>query len=221
MIGLNLPPQTIDDLPKVIPIFPLGGAVLFPRGQLPLNIFEPRYLMMIDNAIAGHRSIAMIQPRPEEHGAERPLTYRTGCLGRITQFSETGDGRYLITLTGLTRFNVAEELIVTTPYRQVRPDYQPFGGDLNEPLGDEGFDRPRFEEALKHYLDANDLSADWEAVEGAPAEPLVNALAAMCPFSDGEKQAILEAPTLTDRAAILMTILEMSSAGESPEGKPN
>ncbi len=221
MVGLNIPPRGIGDLPRVAPIFPLGGAVLFPRGQLPLNIFEPRYLVMIDDAIATHRAIGMIQPRSGEEHAETPRTFDTGCLGRITQFSESGDGRYHITLTGVARFNLNEELDVTTPYRQIRPDYRPFEEDLFEAEAEDWFDRPAFEAILKRYLDANGLAADWEAVEGAPVEPLVNALAAMCPFSNGEKQAILEATSLPHRTATLLAILEMAAAGDSPEGKAN
>ncbi len=199
------------DLPDTVPVFPLPGAVLFPRWELPLNIFEPRYLNMIDDAMRGDRLIGMIQsvggPR------ERPDIARVGCAGRLTRYSETEDGRYLITLSGICRFAVREEITVTTPYRQVAADWAPFGADLFAPPETGLPARDDLVQALRHYVEAHSLQADWSAVEGAPMETLVHVLAAGCPFSPAEKQALLEALTLADRARALIALLEISGSG--------
>ena len=203
------------DLPQVIPVFPLPGAILLPRGQLPLNIFEPRYLNMIDDAMAGDRIIGMIQP---VGGPRRlPSLSAVGCAGRITTFAETSDGRYLVTLTGVARFRVASELPVQTPYRQVRAAFQWFEADLAPPTGGEGFDREGFLGALRHYLERRQLDIDWETAEAAPQEALVNSLSMALPFEPAEKQALMESPTLEDRVEVLTALLRIDAA-ESGDG---
>lgn len=212
-----------DDLAHVIPIFPLPGALLLPRGQMPLNIFEPRYVAMIDAALmSGNRLIGMIQPDPAHPGSEvHPNIYKVGCVGRITQIAETGDGRYLIQLTGICRFRVEEELVVTTPFRQCRVTYAPFADDFIARKGEEEVDRKAVLAALSDFLKANNLKTDWEGIESAPNEALVNALAMMSPYGTAEKQAMLEAPDLKTRAEILVAVTEIelaksSSPGETP-----
>jgi Lon protease-like protein len=202
------------DLPGVIPVFPLAGALLLPRGQLPLNIFEPRYLAMVDDSLRdGHRLIGMIQPDPAHPGAEgKPNLFRVGCVGRITQLGETGDGRYLMQLTGVARFRVREELAVATAYRQCRVDYSPFANDFVARKGEEQVDRKALLEALQAFLKANNLKTDWQGIESAPNEALVNALAMMSPYGAAEKQALLEAPDLKSRAEILIAVTEMELA---------
>ena len=197
----------ISDLPDEIPVFPLTGALLLPRWQLPLNIFEPRYLNMIDDAMAGERIIGMVQSVGGDKS--RPGLANLGCAGRITSFSETNDGRYLITLTGIARFRVDRELDVRTPYRQVQADWNEFEADLHEPTVTALPNRERLVQTLRAYIDRNAMTADWSAVEEAPIETLINALCAGCPFSPIEKQALLEAVTLKDRCEALMALLEM------------
>jgi uncharacterized protein len=205
-----------SDLPTTIPVFPLTGALLFPRGQMPLNIFEPRYLNMIDDALAGNRLIGMIQP-DGSGDPEKPGLSRVGCVGKLTAFAETDDGRYLITLTGICRFVVAREYQVQSPYRQVTPDWAPFGDDLKAPRSFEGFDRAKLLEALRSYLDRNNLNADWSSIDEAQAEPLVNALSALCPFVPIEKQALLEAPTIDDRRDVLIALMDMDQGGHEED----
>jgi len=212
------------DLPEVIPVFPLPGALLLPRGQMPLNIFEPRYLAMIDDALrSGSRVIGMIQPDPLHAGPDqsKPHLFRVGCVGRITQLAESGDGRYLIQLTGIARFRIEDELTVSTPYRQCKAAYRPFIDDFTARKGEEEVDRETLLRALSDFLKANDLKADWEGIENAPNEALVNALAMMSPYGAAEKQAMLEAPDLKTRAEILVAITEIelaksASSGETP-----
>ena len=209
------------DLADVIPVFPLAGALLLPRGQIPLNIFEPRYLAMIDDALrSGHRLIGMIQPDPAHPGREdSPGLYKIGCVGRITQFTETGDGRYLIELTGVVRFRIDEELRVSTPYRQCRVLYTPFIDDFTARKGEDAVDREALLHALRDFLEANDLKTDWEGIENAPNEALVNALAMMSPYPAAEKQALLEAPDLKTRAEILVAVTEIELAKKSTGGE--
>ncbi|GLK81879.1 LON peptidase substrate-binding domain-containing protein [Methylopila turkensis] len=203
----------IDELPGVIPVFPLRAALLLPRGEMPLNVFEPRYLAMIEDALRGGRIIGLIQPDPEEaEDAERPLLVQVGCAGRLTAFAETGDGRYLVTLTGVARFRLAEELKVKTPYRQVRAAFEEFAIDLAPGEGQEDVDREALLKTLKDYLAANNLEADWDGIRRAPNEALVNALAMMSPFGPREKQALLEASDLKARAEILVAVTEMELA---------
>jgi len=209
------------DLADVIPIFPLPGALLLPRGQMPLNIFEPRYVAMIDDALrTGHRLIGMIQPDPAHPGPEdKPNLYKVGCAGRITQLAETGDGRYLLQLTGIARFRIEEELNVSTPYRQCRVGYKPFIDDFTARKGEDAVDRKSLLHALSDFLKANDLKADWEGIENAPNEALVNALAMMSPYGTAEKQALLEAPDLKTRAEILVAVTEIELAKKTTGGE--
>ena len=201
--------SVVEDLPSIVPVFPLTGAVLLPRGELPLNIFESRYLAMVDAALAGARIIGMIQPTQHEDNVLTPALAKVGCAGRITNYRETDDRRVLITLNGVCRFRVAEELVVKTPYRQIRPDYSPFAADLvSETAGD--FPRERLLGALKTYLSKRDMKADWRSVMEAPPEMLVNVLAMACPFEPAEKQALVEAPSWSERLNTLLAILEMS-----------
>jgi uncharacterized protein len=206
--------SSLDALPPTLPVFPLTGALLLPRGQLPLNVFEPRYLAMVDAVMSGNRLIGMIQPSEAEEKALKPALSTVGCTGRVTAYQETDDGRYLLTLTGICRFRIAEELDVTTPYRQARADYSTFGGDLV--IGSESeFPRERLLAALNDYLSRRDLKADWSSVMNAPAETLVNALAMLCPFQPAEKQALLEAPGWQERVDTLVALLEMAGAPSS------
>lgn len=204
--------RKLSDLPDTIPVFPLTGVLLFPRWSLPLNIFEPRYLNMIDDAMRGDRIIGMIQAQGEDRAA--PALATAGCAGRITSYSETDDGRYLISLTGICRFGVSEELEVTTPYRQVRPDWQTFEADLVTPSETTLPPRANLVRALKRYTQINSLEVDWEAVENAPLETLINALCAGCPFGPLEKQALLEASGVSERAHTLIALLDMDMPGD-------
>jgi Lon protease-like protein len=210
--------RNTGDLPPVIPIFPLSGVVLLPRTRLPLNIFEPRYLAMVDAAMDQRRVIGMIQPRdPAEEKSRRPSLVQVGCVGRITEYSETDDGRYLITLTGICRFHVAVERDVPTPFRQITADYALFAGDLTQ-TEDAPVPRERLLSALKPYLTERAMQTDWKSVEDAPVETLVNALSMLCPFAPGEKQALLEAPGLKERADVLIALLELANASATPAG---
>jgi len=221
---MNLSYGGPSDLAELIPVFPLPGALLLPRGQMPLNIFEPRYLTMIDDALrSGHRLIGMIQPDLSHPGPEdKPNLFKVGCVGRISQFAESGDGRYLIQLTGIARFRVEEELVADTPYRQCRVTYAPFADDFVARKGEDAVDRKSLLRALQDFLKANDLKADWKGIENAPNEALVNALAMMSPYGAAEKQALLEAPDLKSRAEILIAVTEIelakskTSSGETP-----
>ncbi|WP_407149624.1 LON peptidase substrate-binding domain-containing protein [Bradyrhizobium sp. ORS 86] len=210
------------ELPEVIPVFPLPGALLLPRGQMPLNIFEPRYLAMVDDALRdGHRLIGMIQPDVTHSPNEaNPVLFRVGCAGRITQLAESGDGRYILELTGVARFKVIEELTVQTPYRQCKVDFFSFTNDFTARKGEEAVDRKALLEVLADFLEANNLKVDWEGIEAAPNEALVNALAMMSPYGPAEKQAMLEAPDLKTRAEILIAVTEMDLAKKRTSGDP-
>ena len=215
------------DLPGVIPVFPLAGALLLPRGQMPLNVFEPRYLAMVDDALRdGHRMIGMIQPDPAHSSqafggpANKPPLYKIGCVGRITQLAESGDGRYLLELTGVSRFVVEQELTANTAYRQCRVTYAPFAEDFIARKGEEAVDRKALLHALKDFMKANDLKADWGDIDKAPNEALVNALSMMSPYGPPEKQALLEAPDLKTRAELLVAITEIELAKKNIEGEP-
>ncbi len=208
-------PDFDRQLPAVIPIFPLAGALLLPRGQLPLNIFEPRYLEMVDAALGGDRIIGVIQPEDEDTGSFVPPLRSVGCAGRITSYAETGDGRYLITLTGIARFAVLEEVSADTPYRQCRVSTEPYASDFSV-RGESDVDRDTLLSAFRAYLDANDLEADWESVDGASNESLVNAIAMIGPYGPAEKQALLEAPDLKTRAETLVALTEISLGADAP-----
>ena len=203
-----------SDLPHSLPLFPLTGAVLLPRGQLPLNIFEPRYLSMVDDSFRdGHRLIGMIQPDVSHSSNEaKPALFRVGCVGRITQLAESGDGRYILELTGIVRFKVVQEQAALTLYRQCKVDYFPYIDDFTARKGEQAVDREALLKALTEFLEANNLKVDWEGIENAPNEALVNALAMMSPYGPPEKQAMLEAPDLKTRAEILIAVTEMDLA---------
>ena len=211
------PYRTLADLPQLIPVFPLDGALLLPGGELPLQIFEPRYLNMVDDAMAGDRVIGMVQTRGGSRA--RPKLSDVGCLGRITSYAETSDGRYLITLTGLCRFETGEELDLRLPYRQVRAKYDRFGDDLGDDDDAEVSEdaRSRFAAALKRYLNRRELDIDWETAHDAPLEALVNSLCMGLPFEPAEKQAFLEAPDLTGRFEVLTTLLEIDASDPDDE----
>lgn len=201
-----------DELPAVFPIFPLAGALLLPRGELPLNVFEPRYLAMVDDALKSHRILGMVQPDPEaETETGSPALFSVGCAGRITQFSESGDGRYLITLTGIARFKIVEELAGTTPYRQCRSDFTHFV-DFSPRAGEDQVDRDGVLRTLRDFAETNHLQVDWNSIHNAPNEALVNALSMMSPCSPREKQALLEARDLKGRADVLVAITEIELA---------
>ena len=195
------------DLPQVIPVFPLAGALLLPRGQLPLHIFEPRYLAMVDDALRYNRVIGMVQPTDTK--ASIPSLYK---VGRLTSWNETDDGRYMIALTGLSRFHVAEELETATPYRQVKADYTSFAADL-VPVDDESVvDRKRLAASIKAFFKHREMENFWPSIEHFPSEMLINSLAMICPFPSAEKQALLEAPSLAERAHLLTALIEMTTA---------
>ena len=206
------------ELPQVIPVFPLDGALLLPGGDLPLQIFEPRYLNMVDDVMGGDRMIGMIQTRPGGDRA-RPHLADVGCVGRITSFAETSDGRYLITLTGVCRFEPGEELALRLPYRQVKANYEAFEVDLarDEAAITAPGARDRFAHALKRYLNRRDLDIDWETASAAPIEVLVNSLAMGLPFEPQEKQALLQAANLEARFDVLTTLLEIDSIDDGDD----
>lgn len=212
-MGTNVTYRGPADLPDVVPVFPLPGALLLPRGQLPLNIFEPRYLAMIDDAfLSGRRLVGMVQPVAADEEAKRPELSAVGCVGRITQIAESGDGRYMLSLTGIARFRIVEELAVTTPYRQCKVDFAAFSGDFEPRVGEEEVDRDSLLKTLREFLDVNDMEADWDGIQRAPTEVLVNALCMMSPWGLKEKQALLEAPDLKTRAALLVAVTEVALA---------
>ncbi|MCA3443218.1 MAG: LON peptidase substrate-binding domain-containing protein [Rhodobacter sp.] len=200
----------LTDLPDTIPVFPLPGALLLPRARLPLHIFEPRYLQMVDDALkTRHRLIGMIQPREVPAAAEKRL-HAIGCAGRLTGFSETEDGRYMITLSGLSRFRVLQEVQGFAPYRRCQVDWAPFARDLGGAENDAGFRRTEFMAGLKRYFEAMELSTDWGSLKGADEELLINSLSMLCPFAPEDKQALLEAPSLTTRRETLVTLIEFA-----------
>ncbi len=205
---------TATDLPETIALFPLPGALLLPRAKLPLHIFEPRYLQMIEDCMATrHRLIGMIQPRPTPGGAGERL-HAIGCAGRLTAFSETEDGRYMITLTGISRFRVrAERTETAMPYRQAQVDWSDFGPDLGHAERDPALDRDGFMALLTRYFEAMALSTEWDSLKEAEDELLINALAMLCPFPPEERQALLEAPSLTTRRETLVTLMEFAMRG--------
>jgi Lon protease-like protein len=202
-----------SQLPGVIPIFPLAGALLLPRRPLPLSIFEPRYLAMVDDALAGERLIGMIQPsRDEETSDNWTELCPIGCLGRITQFAEAGDGRCFITLTGVARFRVVDEAPPANLYRQARVDFAPFSDDFREGEGEGAVDRPGLLTALRKFAEANKFKVDWDDIKKASNEALVNGLSMLSPYGAKEKQALLEASDLKARAEMLVAITQMELA---------
>jgi len=213
--------RKVVDLPQMIPVFPLDGALLLPRGELPLQIFEPRYLNMVDDVMGGDRMIGMIQTRPGGD-PQRPALAEVGCVGKITSFAETADGRYLITLTGVCRFAPGEELVLKLPYRQVRARYDAYECDLGP--DDDALAAPdareRFSRALKRYLNRRELDLDWETAKAAPLAALVNSLAMGLPFDPQEKQALLQAPDLAARFDTLTVLLEIDAAEGADDESP-
>jgi uncharacterized protein len=217
-MGMNMVYRGPAECPDVLPVFPLPGALLLPRGQMPLNIFEPRYLAMVDDALKSHRMIGMVQPDADEDGpASVPRLYPVGCAGRVTQLAEMGDGRYLITLVGIARFRIAHELPATMPYRQCQVDFEPFLADFTARVGEDDVDRVGVLRALRNFVAAADVSVDWKGIDEAPNEALVNALCMMSPFGPREKQALLEAPDLKSRAEVLIAITEIELARDGSE----
>lgn len=219
------PAAPAPDLPEEIAVFPLSGALLLPQGRLPLNIFEPRYLAMTQDSMAAGRMFGMIQPDPNlaqgaAKGAQGPGLYRIGCLGRLTSFAETDDGRMLITLTGLCRFRVVEELEMRRGYRRARVDYRDFLADLDTAAPPPEIDRPALEAALRPFFKARGIEANWSAIEQTADLALVLTLAMVCPFDVPEKQALLEAATPADRAAMLIALLQMGAHGETAGDGP-
>ena len=211
----------IGSLSRTIPIFPLAGVLLLPRGLLPLNIFEPRYLAMTRDAIGSSKLIGMIQPTEARSGeapseSYRPDVYRVGCVGEIASAAETEDGRILITLRGLCRFAVGRELEVDTLYRQVEAEYAPFAGDT-VPAADGTADRDRLLRALRAFCERHNLPADWDSINAANDDLLVHSLSMICPFTPGEKQALLEAPDFAARTEMLTTLLEMALLDGGPQ----
>lgn len=217
-MAMNAAYRKASDLPETIPVFPLPRALLLPRVELPLNIFEPRYLVMIDDVLRGDRLIGMIQPDEQKEGTHNSALYPVGCAGRITQFSETGDGRYQVVLTGVSRFRVRKEISGDTPYRQCAVDFGPFVSDLVPSFGEDEVDRDALLKTLANYLAANSIEADWAGIRDAPTEALVNGLSLMSPFGVREKQALLEAADLRARAELLVAATEISlAAGDGEE----
>ena len=204
------------DLPDVVPVFPLPGALLLPRARLPLHIFEPRYLAMMDDCLkTDARLIAMVQPYEDRNGESQLHTI--GCAGRVTQFSETEDGRYMITLSGVSRFRVKDEVSGFTPYRRFEVDWDGFDRDLGKPETDPGFDRHKFLTNLSRYFDDQQLSTDWDTLKDADDELLINSLSMLCPFEPEDKQALLEAPSLSTRRETLVTLVEFALRGGAGE----
>ena len=208
-----------EDLPKVIPLFPLDGALVLPHSSRPFNIFEPRYLNMLDDVMAAERIIGMVQTAPGG-SPERPFLAHVGCAARVTSFGESPDGRYLITLTGLCRFRLRGELPAGMPYRQGRVDFPRYGGDLEPLPPDLGEDRQRLMDVLTPYLEHRSLRMDWGALYGAPIAQVVNSLAMALPFDHAELQALLEAEDLEARRRTLITLLEIDGAGGGEDGGP-
>jgi uncharacterized protein len=205
------------DLPDMIPVFPLPKALLLPRARLPLHLFEPRYLQMLDDTLkTKHRLIGMIQPREVPGSTEKRL-HAIGCAGRLTGFSETEDGRYMITLSGISRFRVKEEVQGFTPYRRCNVEWSAFGRDLGPTEDDRHFDRETFLKLLGRYFAAMEMSTDWGSLNEAEPELLINSLSMLCPFDAEDKQALLEAPSLTTRRETLVTLLEFALRGGSNE----
>ena len=204
---------SLDDLPKKIPIFPLTGAVLFPKTQLPLNIFEPRYVQMLNAALATpHKMIGMIQPIT---GSDNSLK-KVGCVGRVTSYNETDDHRYLITLNGVIRFEIENELDTTTQYRQVEVNYENFITDLkSEDVTN--VDRESLLKLIKKYLKNKSLLADWDIIQQTPTEQLINYSGVLVPFTPEEKQLLLEARTIMGRSRALEALYQSYTIEETAD----
>lgn len=197
-----------EKLPDTIPVFPLTGVLLLPHGQLPLNIFEPRYIAMVDDAMAGSRMIGMVQPKT--YGGQ--ALYDIGCAGRIINFSEAEGGRYLITLGGICRFRIARELETQKPYRSIAPDWSGYKADMEKQIEKVAVDRARLNNLLQSYFRKQEMSCDWEKVDIAPDADLLTALAMICPLGPSEKQALLEAENINTRTELFMTLIQMAGS---------
>ena len=208
--------RTPADLPQKIPVFPLSGALLLPRAELPLNIFEPRYLAMVNHALSTDRLIGIIQPASGREGDDVPPLMKVGCVGRIVSYAETADERMLITLAGVCRFQVVKELEAITPYRQVMANYHPYAVDLASEAGAGEVNRPALLKAFRDYLAANNMKANWNEVDHAPTDVLVNTLSLLAPYDPQEKQALLEAPDLKTRAEVLVALTEVALSKMGP-----
>ncbi|MGA2792299.1 MAG: LON peptidase substrate-binding domain-containing protein [Roseiarcus sp.] len=216
---LNRAYQRPSELPTIIPIFPLAGALLLPRRPLPLSIFEPRYLAMVDDTLGGERLIGIIQPSDAEGASDlSPELCAIGCVGRLTQFAEAGDGRCFITLTGVARFRLIEDAPAATPYRQARVDFSRFSSDFREGEGESAVDRPSLLTALRQFAEANQFKVDWDDINKASNEALVNGLSMLSPYGSKEKQALLEASDLKARADMLVaiTLMELARGDNAP-----
>jgi Lon protease-like protein len=202
---------SLSSLPSKIPLFPLSNALLLPQSRLPLNIFEPRYLTMLDDTLkSDHRLIGMVQPLPDDKNSGDPRVHQIGCAGRLTSFSETGDGKYMVTLTGVCRFRVIELINGFLPYATGDVNWDSFGADLRSIATDLAFDRDRFLAVLERYFQVMELSTDWDSLKDADDTLLINSLAMLCPFDPEEKQALLEAPSLSTRRETLVTLMEFA-----------
>jgi Lon protease-like protein len=206
-------------LPSILPVFPLAGALLLPRGALPLNIFEARYRAMVEDALKGKRVIGMVQPRGPESEAREPPVYDIGCAGRLTAFQELEDGRYIITLTGIRRFRIVEEMARTTPYRLFKVDYAEFMQDF-EPETATTADRAYFLKLIRQYVDIQGFQVDWDVIENTDTETLIHASSTLAPWAPSEKQALLEAPDIDRRYSTLIALYELAiaQAGGAPGG---
>lgn len=207
-----------DRMPDLIPVFPLDGVLLLPRGHLPLNIFEPKYIAMVEDALRTHRMIGMIQPSGGISNTTAPPLFKTGCAGKIVQFQETEDGRYLITLKGIARFEIGQEIDSMRGYRQVRPEWSKFGEDF-EKIESLGVDRTHLVTLLQVYFEMNEMSIDWKLITAVNDEKLMTCLAMICPFTSGEKQALIEAPTCLSRATLFMKLLELAVQSDAMASK--
>jgi uncharacterized protein len=214
-LGITDRYRTLADLPAQIPVFPLQGCILLPRSNLPLNIFEPRYLSMVDDVIAGDRIIGIVQPvgvQEESPVAKGHPLRPIGCAGRLSAFSEAEDGRLLVTLTGICRFDIVGEARTAKPYRICDANFAPYQKDLVRGHGQNAVDWPKFLQVLKTYLDARQLTADWDSIQRSPTELLINTLSIISPYGPEEKQALLEAPDLKARSEVLMALAAMEIA---------
>ncbi|MDO9384734.1 MAG: LON peptidase substrate-binding domain-containing protein [Hyphomicrobiaceae bacterium] len=212
-----------SDLPPRIPLFPLRGAILLPRATLPLNVFEPRYLAMVDDVMSGSRVIGIVQPSTTDDAGESPenkdaALRQVGCAGRVTAYQELDDGRLLITITGVARYSIVDEAVTAGPYRVATVSYDRFASDFDIGRGEEQVDRTNLVRVLRAYLEQNRLKADWTAIERAPSEYLINALCVMSPYGPEEKQALLEAEDLKRRAEVLIALAEMELASTGGPG---
>jgi uncharacterized protein len=216
MSAATSPSPSPSALPDTLPIFPLSGVLLLPRGRLPLNIYEPRYLAMTEAALANGRLIGMVQPNVPESADPLPPIYHIGCAGRITSFTETEDGRFLISLTGICRFRIAEELPLEKGFRRVKPNWDDFITDIGT-TDEAEIDRDKMLGVLRSYFKLHGIAADWNAVQNTSNETLVSSLAMICPLAPNEKQALLEAPNLIKRAELLVALLEMASMPQATE----